>query len=721
MRSHIIFLNRGGQVFTGGTKPVQLGIPPETIKDTMQLPCGVPDIYIVPQYTFSPSGGISLSELEFPIFYNYYVKQRRTRVICNQDQAERLSVVLQEAIFGPEHLDYENEFSRGKETPGYPDLKAEMAVFKTLKAGSGVEETTMDDMVEFHILDAGETIIVDNLKFESKSDHRVAVLENGKEVAGFDRKKVYIPLPEVSLANPANFHPPLFGLTTLGTGHGFDPQALTSGMIIWINRRGIIVDPPVNSTPNLISLGVNPKTTDSLILTHCHADHDSGTLQKIMQEGRIRLYTTLTIYNSFIRKSAALTGIDVDRLKSLIEFLPVTIGEPTNINGGDFIFNYNLHSIPTIRIEACYLGKSIVYSSDTMGDPDFINDLHVREIISRSRRDFLLDFPWHKDIVIHEAGTPPIHTPIKTLLSQPEEVRRKMYLVHVSKESIPEDSLLKIAPAGLSNTIELPVEAPYFDEAMEALNLFLNVDVFRGLDRTKACQFLGIVEKESFTAGEYILREGERSSSFYIIASGCVDVTQDNQVLTTYSNNDYFGEKALFSNEPRTASVIARTDVVVFRIRQKKMLRLIHGTSTEFLLRRLADRQSKTMRYLFGLNKGFSQLTPTQHLQLFEMVDPLPEPVQPETEIVTQGRPLSYCYFIQSGEVAVLKNHTHCRTLTAGDLFGVQPALSTTDFISPYTYITRAETQLIRMAVREFKAFADKNPGIFIKLYYYPD
>ncbi len=35
---------------------------------------------------------------------------------------------------------------------------------------------------------------------------------------------------------------------------------------------------------NFLRLGVNPKLIDSVVLTHCHADHDAGTLQKIMQE-----------------------------------------------------------------------------------------------------------------------------------------------------------------------------------------------------------------------------------------------------------------------------------------------------------------------------------------------------------------------------------------------------------------------------------------------------
>lgn len=50
-----------------------------------------------------------------------------------------------------------------------------------------------------------------------------------------------------SLNNPSlpfGFIPPYFGVTVLGSSHGFDTVGSTSGYILWINQRGIMVDPP---------------------------------------------------------------------------------------------------------------------------------------------------------------------------------------------------------------------------------------------------------------------------------------------------------------------------------------------------------------------------------------------------------------------------------------------------------------------------------------------
>jgi hypothetical protein len=62
--------------------------------------------------------------------------------------------------------------------------------------------------------------------------------------------------------------------------------------------------------------------------------------------------------------------------------------------------------------------------------------LYDEKILSAKRRDFLLRFPWHHDVVLHEAGVPPIHTPLSTFYKQPAEVRKNIYLVHISAENV---------------------------------------------------------------------------------------------------------------------------------------------------------------------------------------------------------------------------------------------------------------------------------------------
>jgi glyoxylase-like metal-dependent hydrolase (beta-lactamase superfamily II) len=70
------------------------------------------------------------------------------------------------------------------------------------------------------------------------------------------------------------FAPPMFGVTVLGSSHGFDPKGSTSGYVLWVNRRGVMIDPPPHSSTILEQNQIHPSVIDAVIVTHCHA----GTL-----------------------------------------------------------------------------------------------------------------------------------------------------------------------------------------------------------------------------------------------------------------------------------------------------------------------------------------------------------------------------------------------------------------------------------------------------------
>jgi len=54
-------------------------------------------------------------------------------------------------------------------------------------------------------------------------------------------------------------------------------------------------------------------------------------------------------------------------------------------------------------------------------------------------------------------GVPPIHTPSHVLAALPEDVKKKLYIVHAAKKDVPLNMGLKVAKPGLENTIRLKV------------------------------------------------------------------------------------------------------------------------------------------------------------------------------------------------------------------------------------------------------------------------
>ncbi|XP_024908943.1 cGMP-dependent protein kinase 2 isoform X2 [Cynoglossus semilaevis] len=94
-------------------------------------------------------------------------------------------------------------------------------------------------------------------------------------------------------------------------------------------------------------------------------------------------------------------------------------------------------------------------------------------------------------------------------------------------------------------------------------NFLRSVSLLANLPEDKLSKMVDCLEVEYYDKGEYVIREGEEGSTFYIIAQGKVKVTQTSdghktpRVINTLQKGDYFGEKALISDDVRSANIVA--------------------------------------------------------------------------------------------------------------------------------------------------------------------
>lgn len=183
---------------------------------------------------------------------------------------------------------------------------------------------------------------------------------------------------------PPTFHPPSFGVTVLGNSHGFDKNGSTSGYVLWINGRGVMIDPPPYSSATLEREGIRPQMIMAIIITHCHADHDAGTFQKVMTGSRVAIITTPTIYKSFIRKYAALSGLSPTLLRHSHRHRPAIVGQPLRFQGAAFQFTYTLHTIPCIAFKVEWRGRSMVFTGDHLNSPPVIDALECQVSLDAS-------------------------------------------------------------------------------------------------------------------------------------------------------------------------------------------------------------------------------------------------------------------------------------------------------------------------------------------------
>ncbi|KNC52044.1 uncharacterized protein AMSG_11630 [Thecamonas trahens ATCC 50062] len=71
MPSEPIPLEHGGVVVETVAGPVQFGIPPETIKDSMRAQLDVPTYFVVFGEMFDRTRCLNFAEFEFPTYFNF--------------------------------------------------------------------------------------------------------------------------------------------------------------------------------------------------------------------------------------------------------------------------------------------------------------------------------------------------------------------------------------------------------------------------------------------------------------------------------------------------------------------------------------------------------------------------------------------------------------------------------------------------------------------------
>ncbi|GMU55371.1 MAG: hypothetical protein AMXMBFR33_45170 [Candidatus Xenobia bacterium] len=702
-------LNRGGLLVSGAGIRMQVGAYPETIKDTMLLGEGVPDLYLLPDLLFDTEAGVSAAELEFPLYFNFYVQRRKLRLICRRNQVRRILRVLCEALFGPRRLYLEQEFPEGRHAPDFPDLELEMSFFKKdpdygqLRLKHFLDVLTFDELDQVRVDGTLLTRLAPNsYRFEKDGQSQEIVF-------GYRSAR---PQSEAEAPGPL-WKPPVFGVTVIGSGHGFDAATSTSGFILWMDQKGVMVDPPVNSTAWMRANGINNRLIQDVVLTHCHADHDSGTMQKLLEEGRVRLHSTETVMQSFLTKYSALTGLTRGELSSLFAFRPVIIGQPFRIAGAMFTFHYTFHPIPTLGFKVEYQGKGFAYSCDTLYDPVRLADLHQEGYLSEARKRTLLDFPWHLDVLFHEAGVPPIHTPLEVLADLPEEVKSRLYLVHVSESSIPPDQGLRLAPPGPEHTIVVPVDPPNTSMAQKMLDVLAHIDMFRSMPLERAHEFMQITHYLELPAGTTIFRKGERGDRFYMVMSGEVEIIPDQQHRYIFGRYDYFGERALILQEGRAADLVTRTPVELLWMERRDFLAFIRDTDLPSMFRRLAENRVLGSWELFDANRVLRQMTALQKNQLTILLKH--EEAAAGSWLFKPNDPVTRYFLVDQGCVRVTTPDGESLMVGRGGLVGEPDRFL---HVERHRFGARAEErcQLYHIARADLARFFRENPGTQVRL-----
>jgi len=92
---------------------------------------------------------------------------------------------------------------------------------------------------------------------------------------------------------------------------------------------------------------------------------------------------------------------------------------------------------------------------------------------------------------------------------------------------------------------------------------------FSGLDDADVTRMIKGADWHSFAPGERIVKQGDEARSFFVIASGQVDVIENRKIKRRIGAGGYFGDTALLENIPRTATVRAATPAQILELDRK--------------------------------------------------------------------------------------------------------------------------------------------------------
>ncbi|XP_026272945.1 cGMP-dependent protein kinase, isozyme 2 forms cD4/T1/T3A/T3B isoform X2 [Frankliniella occidentalis] len=97
----------------------------------------------------------------------------------------------------------------------------------------------------------------------------------------------------------------------------------------------------------------------------------------------------------------------------------------------------------------------------------------------------------------------------------------------------------------------------------EYTDFLKSVPIFKNLPEETLIKISDSLDETYYNAGDYIIRQGARGDTFFIISKGRVKVTikqptvTEEKYIRTLTKGDFFGEKALQGDDLRTANIVA--------------------------------------------------------------------------------------------------------------------------------------------------------------------
>jgi CRP-like cAMP-binding protein len=736
---------------------VQLGSLSQTTRNLLREGLQGEHVFVLPSTLFE--GRTNYGDIEFLVYLNFFVRQeRRTRIVGTARQRQMLKRLLTLAIFGLFDPDAPEQpsFERLHQAYGVPDRETNAflrTAYETYAIRGGPDPASpilsLDRYVDFFVLEADETVIPVHKNGEVTTLGEVRVRPHAR--GGFDvrivqadgrsaAKRLEVSAPRrVSAVIPRELcrtiqfatDRPRFGVTPLGTSHGFDPDGDLTSFVIWLNGRGILVDPSPEALAHLEVIGVAPVDIPYVFLTHVHADHDGGLVEKLLSGSRTTVIASDPVFRAFIEKAQLITGHDFEG-EGLFKHVSANPGAPVAIEvGGEqatLETRWNLHPIPTNGLKVSFGGKTFGYSADTQYNPDLLARLREQGKLSSALYDNLMYFFWtpdgtsRVDLLYHEAGIPPIHTDKEKLRALPEPVKAQTFVVHIADKDVPEGFAPGKPPLFSTHVLLPPTERSREGLLLETLRL---VAYLYDIPSETLAELLSGAEVRAYSAEEVIIRKGpvgkDEPLHFYVIADGETAVQDGRRLIATLRKADSFGEWGISHQRGfRAADVVAARPAQCIQFTEAQYWWLverhpaIEGRISQIrsLLPRLQSAQDRAqLKAEVDASQGRSVIASMTSSQLsaFAIFSEV-RAFKAGHPIVVEGEEADGFYILLSGHLTATVDGRMVGELSEGDVFGEMGLLEGGKRGATIT-VASADAEVLFMSTQNFQNLLEAVPS----------
>jgi hypothetical protein len=303
----------------------------------------------------------------------FHSKRRKNRlqIVMRPQQLAAATQALRMTLTGPSTAELEGYASgaphSGLDAPTIAYLTAQSA-HMAIKV-EGVPQP-LESLVDFIGFDSQccASLLGGELNICQTADNSLSV-RCGGEVAEIHLQRPFPVVPFLGLPAPSRpSRPQTFAVQTLGCRSGFDVSGPTTGFLLWLHGRALLLDGPPGTRILLQQQGIALDDLDGLILSHCHEDHMGAFVEMVLSGRPLKVYTTEPIYQSALLKLAGYLNISSAAAAQYIDYVCVVPEQPQQILGASLTFFYTVHAIPTlgVRIELIHRGRT--YQCQISGD-----------------------------------------------------------------------------------------------------------------------------------------------------------------------------------------------------------------------------------------------------------------------------------------------------------------------------------------------------------------